>query len=394
LKIFVRLIVFVLFLFSAGCKDNITDIGGELIPTYDRFDVKKVSTDTLNVLQKSNTYQTPINLGAAPRTLLGKYRGIKSTALLRFYLNLPDSLANALRADSLIIKKTWIQLDINYYMGDPSSYFNFTVHRINQFWMPDSFNADSLKNLNFDSKILSTPTNPNDSIITVPLPESEVFEWLKQAIKDSLAINNGLLLLPDEASEHIVGFQGLSKTPQTLEPILKIIYQKPGAFTDTLNSIVTHDVNVITGTSKIELLPGRIQLQGEYALRSLLYFKLDFIPTDAIINKADLKLFVDSNRTIYGSVKTDSLIVQFASDSTEKKSDIKQGKIYLANYGSYFKGEITRFIQSWINGTDNQGLILRVSDEQRTINFISIYGSDAVEKKMRPQLTIYYTDKK
>ncbi len=394
MKLNFRLVVLLGLLFAVGCKDNITDIGDNLIPTYDRFVVKKVRTDTLNINQKSYAYKTSINLGASPRTLLGKYRGIKSTALLRFYLNLADSVSNALRVDSLVIKKAWIELDVNYYMGEAGSPFNFSVHKINQFWMPDSFNADSLAKLNYDSKILAAPTNPLDSIITVPMPAQVALEWMKYAIKDSLAVNNGLLLLPDESSRHIIGFQGLSKAPLTLEPILKIIYQKPGSFTDTLNSIVTHDVNVITGVSEIPLNTKRIQLQGEYALRSYFYLKTDFIPKDAIINKATLRMFVDSTSTIYGSIKTDSIKVEFVSDSSKKEIDLKTPPAYLGNYGSYFYGDVTGFIQKWVNGSSNQGLILRASDEGRALNFISIYGSNATDKNKRPRLTIYYTDKK
>jgi len=76
------------------------------LPPSDKFDVKVVRTDTLNLTWRSEYFRKKLDLGAAPRILLGKFNGLTSTALLRFFMQMPDSIREYLQHDSVIVQSS------------------------------------------------------------------------------------------------------------------------------------------------------------------------------------------------------------------------------------------------------------------------------------------------
>ncbi len=385
-------ILFTLFLIN-GCVESPTAVGSSLLPAYDKFEVKVAKTDTLNIERKSLTFTKKLDLGPAPRVLIGKFNGLTSTALIRFYILLPDSVKNALNSDSLNVKSAWVEIQPNYYLGDKSLPFNFHVYKVNNFWIPEDYDADSLNALNYDQTPVSVLDNPADSVLKFSLPQNLAYDWVKKSTDSEHPENNGVMLKPDEGTQRIIGFQGITSIRFPDEPVLKIIVEKPGSFQDTLTENITSDVHVITGQPNIKNV-SNINLLSNYSMRGYYYFDDSFLPKDAIINKAVFTLSIDSTASWEGSAPTDSVVVQMAADSLNKDSTVSSAQIHLARVGWTFSGNISFFVQKWINGTANEGLILRTTDEDRSLNLISLFSEKAADKSKRPVLEIYYTDKK
>ncbi len=388
-----------LFLFVAvaliltGCVENPTDVGSELLPPSDGFEIKVVRTDTLNISQSSDFFKKDIDLGSASRIMLGKFNGLTSTALLRFYILMPDSVKDALNKDSLEVKDAWVEIKPNYYLGGKTNPFGFNVFAINQFWLPAGFNKDSLATLDFNPTPVSLFNNSTDSLFKFTISNALALDWLVKATNDEHPENNGVMLVPTDETQRIIGFQAITSIRHPDEPVLKIVVSKAGTFVDTLTENITSDVHVVTGTPNIADSTN-INLLGNYSLRGYYYFDDSFLPNDAIINKAVLRFYIDSTASFVGSIPSDSLIVQMVADSLKKDSTNNSEKIYLFKRNSYYEGNISYFLQKWIDGEKNEGFLLRLSDESRNLNLVSLFSEKNANVTKRPLVIIYYTDKK
>ncbi len=385
--------VFAIVLFAlSGCVESPTDVGSSLLPSNDKFDIKVVRTDTLNIEQRSNYFKSEVELGAASRILLGKINGLTSTALLRFYILMPDSVERALSADSLTVKAAWVEIKPNYFLGDKTLPFGFDVFGINNFWLPAGFNKDSLKTLDFNPTPVGNLSNPPDTLMKFSLSNDLAFDWLKKATDEEHPENNGILLKPTDETQRIIGFQAITNIKREDEPVLKIIVEKNGAFTDTLTENITSDVHVITGKPEIKDSTN-INLLGNYTLRGCFYFDDSFLPKDAIINKAIFSLHIDSTSSLLGNVPSDSIVVEMC-DGYCTDSTLSNTEVYLTKRSWGYEGNIAYIIQKWINGTTNTGLRLSLSNELRTLNLVSLFSEKCADVSRRPKVVVYYTDKK
>lgn len=389
IKKFFAVIVLGMLVLNA-CTEEITDAGDILIPPTDKFDIIFFDSDSNQINQYSEVYKENIDLGAASRILLGKFENIKSSALLKFFIFLPDSLKDPLANDSVDIIDSWINLPVNYIIGDTNSVLNFTTHKITSYWLPADFNIDSLNMLQYDAADIATIVENSDSLISFKISGDVVYEWMKKKVDDTLPENNGILLQPDDNNAKVIGFQGLSSAPGFDETSLRIVYRVGVNEPDTIYGQSSGDVHVLSGTSQTPL-PDRIYLQSGFTLRSKYLIDDSVFPRDAIINKAEIIFYMDSLNTIFGTVPSDSIMVQALSDSTDKTVSREFRNQYLGRRGNLYQGDITTTLQSWINGTDNQGVILRLSDDLRTLNKVVLYGPASTIKK--PRIIVYYTDK-
>ena len=60
--------------------------------------------------------------------------------------------------------------------------------------------------------------------------------------------------------------------------------------------------------------------------------------------------------------------------------------------------KISRFVQRWIydsenSGTPNEGLMLRMYDEDNSVNKYILYGSQVSDAELKPRLKIIYSRK-
>ncbi len=389
IKKFIILIALIVTLFY-GCSEKISDPGAILIPPTDNFDILKFDSDSASITFSAKSFRKEIDLGNAERVLFGKFGDIKSTVLIKFFLFQPDSINSFVQNDQISIVESWIDLPVNYVLGDSTASLTFTGHNILNSWLAAGYNLDSLQTLNYDNANVVSVKEDSDSLLSVNVDKNLTLNWLKSNAVDSLNLNNGLVLIPDDANTKIVGFQGLTSSPEFDEPKMTIVYQTPSGVVDTIQGQVSGDVHVLSGNSSMDIAD-RIYLQSGIALRSYFDFDSNVFPKDAVINKATLTFYIDSTASQYGSVLSDSIMVQTLSDSTTYEVNTSFRDLYLGKNGNSYSGEISRTLQKWINGEDNQGLLLRLSDEKRTLNKVVLYGINSSQK---PRLVVYYTDKK
>jgi len=175
-------------------------------------------------------------------------------------------------------------------------------------------------------------------------------------------------------------------------PSLKIIIQKTGVYSDTLSYFPSVDLSVVSG-SLPDVGTENIGIQAGLNSEARLFFDLSSLPKDIVVNYAQLILTVDTIKTITGSSFTNSVRVNYITDSTNLAID-STFSLFLDRDGSTFKGSVTSFIQRTLIESNNQGLLLSASDKLNGVELFAIKGSNAAALAERPNLQIIYTSKK
>lgn len=364
-----------------SCSEDPASIGSAQIPKD--IIISEINSIDDSIAQTSSFFQEEIERGISSRIFLGRFNDLESHALYRFIFSLPDSITSALESDSLNILEAKIKMHPVYELGEGT--FDFSVHKINSSWTETAFDSDSLNNLQYDAADLSTEKTFTDSLITFSLPLDLASDWLYKKVDDSIEDNNGLYLQPSSGSQKIIGFRGFSGDPADLSlTSIEIIVEKPGEFTDTVYAFGFPDVYI--PKAEVPVADGNIFIQGGIALQSKINFDISGIPKSAIINNAELKLFIDEEKSYLGDPTRDSLFVRF-----NLQDSVEQSGIYFRRVDDYFTGPVTGFVQDWVSGTENNGLNISIYNETNTLSRYALYGSGINDPLLKPVLTIYYT---
>ena len=387
-KILIVLLISSLSFSFYQCSDAPSSIGADLL-SPDIIDVLKLNSFTDSIAQSSLILPpTAIKLSSAERLLLGRKNDIEASLLIRFFISLPDSIKQDILSNSLNITSAYIKMIKTYTCGDETAPFDFTAHKINSVWSLD-FTADSL-----------TPAfsyEPNDVIISKELSDSiniffidnQLALFMLQAAADTNnPDDNGIILKPTGNAEKVVGFQALTSSFINY-PELKVVIEESGVV-DTLDLISTIDLSVVSGN--LPTVFENILVAAGYAINSRLAFDLSKLPQNVVINNAELTLTIDTTETIAGDFYINSLAAGFLADSLDADSII--GTITLPRSGNTFSGSITSFVQSWVSIYDNQGILLRTSDQLNGVERFALKGSNTADAVLRPLLKITYTLKK
>ncbi len=388
--------ILIVFIFTSlifyGCQNGPSSIGSALIPNGDLTQVNIWNSSANSANQKLISYKTKIDLGKSGTVLVGRYKQIVSKALVFFPVSMPDSLLTALKSDSLNVLSAWINIYPKYTLGNKSSFFALNVYNILSNWYPYKFDEDSLALLQYDKTNIATMKEVSDSLIKFSISNKIAKQWLQEKIDNNVPKNYGLLLEPTFTTQKIIGFQGLSLNPSNLLPTLYVRVEKPGSFIDTLKASPQKDIHVIEGNPPI-VSNSEVLLMDGFVLRGKIWFDVSQIPKGAAINKATLKLFADSTKTFFGSIPSDSIAVEMLQDSTTDSVLTYTYTAFLLRKNFEYSGDISRFVQRWIDQGNNQGAIIRLSDEERALNAVAIFRNNAPDAAKKPQLIIYYTSK-
>lgn len=388
-KLYIIPVLFIAFaFFISSCNDAPTSIGENLIPNSD-----KVNVDSLTVISSkasASSFVENIKKGTSPRLLLGKYKNVESRMLVKFFSLIPDSVLTPLKEDQIDVVDSWVELYPEYSIGDSSNQLQFSVQHINSGWIAQNFVWDSLQMLNHDQNDLASQFVYTDSSITFKLSTDIVKEWLKSRVDKSLPENNGLLFTPLNEGR-VLGFQSVAFVVNDRAPKLKIVVQKQGAFTDTITAIPSRSVHIVNGTIPEET-PQNITLQDGLALHSKFWIDVSKIPLGSAVNKSILTFNINTSASDEGSIKTDTLGLYFYKDSTANIVD-STSKVLLIREGEQFSGDFTRVVQRWVDGDDNQGIRIYLTDERRALNKVVLYSNGVSDIAKKPKLTVYYTEK-
>lgn len=382
--------------FWISCADEPNSVGSVLLPEKDRLNTKIYSTLTENVEQSFVSFQEDsLYWGSSARLLLGNYNNIKSEILISFQMVLPDSIKTALESDNNTnLISSWIELFPTYWIGD-SSNFSFTAQQINAHWNSVKIDEDSIQNVkaNLGSDLVQNfEYSPGDTSIKFSIGNELVEEWVNNSLDVSSQANYGIMLSPTNFGG-MAGFQGLTSFPSAQYPTLYLVFEKSNEFIDTVLITPRIDIHITSG-DRINDPINSILLQGSISVRGRLLFNLETMPENILVNSAKLDLFVndDNQYTFEGTITSDtvaaSIYYNFESDSIR----YEYGKYPLLRDGDKFSGEIRQFVQRWAEGEPNEGLELKLSDENRSPAAVTFFGSDHPDASLRPRLTIYYTN--
>lgn len=371
-----------------SCSDAPSSIGNNLL-SPDFISVRKFDSFQDTVQQTSSYYKTPVRLSDSPRLLLGKYVNVEASILIKFAVNITnDSLKQAVRNSTFNIISSNVDLVREYSIGDTT--LNYSVHFVNSKWTA-LFNADSLPLLNYNNDEIGSSKSYTDSLYSFNLDTQTITDWLRTAADTSVKLNNGIYIIPDPASNGIVGFGAYNVSAVDL-PKLTVVVSFSGNV-DTLSYISLPDVSIITGD--LPSVPAEdIVVQAGLAVDSRVRFDLSKVEKGSVINKALLNLYVDSTATKTGVNFTNALTVYFTKDTAAKSYDTASG-IVLSRVGNYFTGDIARFVQSIVSGFhENLGFTIAAGGQKTGVDIFALKGSGSSDASLRPRLVITYTGRK
>jgi hypothetical protein len=369
-----------------SCSDSPTSIGVNLLgPDY--INVKLFDSYQDSTGQTSSYFKTPIKLSDSPWLLVGKYQNVEASALVRFGIALPDSIKNAFLNSGLNIIDAKIEFTREYKIGNTANPLNYSVHFITSGWTSFGFTADSIPSLVYDNADIASNKISTDSLYTFKVDNQTINSWFLTAADSSVHNNKGIYIKSDPASTQIIGFDAFN-VDLTGIPKLTIVVQIEG-ITDTLGFYSIEDVSAISGDAPV-MPAGDIAVQGGLAANGRVMFDLTSLPPGAVVNKAELTLFLDSTQTNTGDVYSNYLTAYFAKDSTNAY-DSTSG-IRLSRTADYFSADISRFIQSISSGYhENNGFIITAGGQNLGVDIYALKGSDASDTSVRPRLVITYT---
>lgn len=393
---YILLPVLLLSLFIS-CNEDPTSVGSDLIPDGDKLQFKQLDSKDTPLRQSSFTFEKNINLGTSSILLLGKNSYAESVMLLRFFIPFTDSMVTYYKNNKFKIKQVWMEMVPTYKLGESTQNFSFSAHQVRSEWSSLGFTKDSLTSLKYDHQDIASAKNLKDTLLTFQVDTKVIEEWLKFR-SDSLSApkNFGLLLKPSDNCQRFLGFNAYGLTDVPYLPLIRVVYEQNSTLIDTLVANPFMDQHIVTGT-----LPEPSQyifLMGGLSLRNFLSFDLSLLPKDIVINSAKLELSIDTLKTFDGTPSSDSIFVKAFKDSLTREYTADSLVVsVLTKKGAIYSGEITWLVQKWASAIDdytNQGMELSLSDEERSVARIAIYGSKSIEHTLRPRLKIIYMQKK
>lgn len=383
--------MFSVILFS--CSQNPTAIGSGVL-NGDFQSVKTLDSVTDSLKQTSSYFKQSIPLSISSYLFLGKKNNVQGSVLIKFLMTLPDSINQALIANTAQVISSVVTFPGGYFYGDSTATMDFNVYKINNSWNVANYTADNLPSLSYTPTDLSSNRNVTDTLTTFNLSNTLTTQWAIAAADSVDSTIYGIYLLPTANSQKIIGFSNsTSITPQIN---LKIIIQKTGAYIDTVTLYPLQDVSAISG-SLPKVSSEDIVVQAGLEVNSRLWFDLSKIPSGAVINHADLILTPDSTYQLFGNTFYNTLIASMLKDSAsaliDSSSSNYYGQLLPLSSGKYF-GNIAAIVQHWVSTNSNQGLILEADGNLLGLELYALKGSNAVNIQSRPQLRITYSLRK
>lgn len=267
----------------------------------------------------------------------------------------------------------------------------------------------------------SVDTTYNDSgFVTFALDPIETARFVRSYFRwDTVSVINGvadrrftslksLALRPGTGSRAIASFLGVTGVIDSLRPTLSV---RLGDTTGIVRSGATNWIMRNDAPSG----DGRFVLSAGPPIRSLLTFRLDSIPTSAVIHQAELRIHVVSGSWTHGTLpEPDNLVAYLAGDTSFSTSGYLTSSIgYLAvsrfadttGGGTAYRitalGPImTRWLRTSIGADNlpNRGLIVALNrpligraSESVTVDRMRFHGPDDPDPRLRPSLTVTYS---
>lgn len=388
-RTFILLFLITISLLHISCSDSPSSIGSNLL-SQDLINVLQLDSVKDSLFQSSSVSKKVIALSNANRLLLGKKANVEAGILIKFLIYFADSTKQQLLNNEITVTSAKIEFTRNYTFGDSAAQIDYNVYKINSSWST-GFTSDSLSLLSFDANDVSFSKTFSDTINSFYFDNQIALSWLKANADTNLPAVNGLYIKPTANSEKIIGFQALSVEDVPI-PALKIVIQKAEVYTDTVSFFPSIDISVVSG-SLPDVGTENFGIQSGLNSEARLFFDLSSLPEGIVVNYAQLTLTIDTLKTVTGSSYTNSLRVNYLTDSVSLLID-SSFALFLDREQNTFKGSVTSYIQRALVENNNQGLLVAASDKLNGVEIFAIKGSNAINFDERPKLQIIYTSKK
>jgi len=386
-KLVVLLIIILPVLIFESCSETPTNVGSDLLD-QDKINVKTLDSANDSISVASSYSKKTLSLGTSSRIFLGKKGNVEAGILIRYLFSFADTLSSQILSDSIFVENSWMELVQNYVYGNKTDPFEFNAYKINSSWTTVGFNADSVSSLQYENIDQSTGNTITDSITKINLQPQLVLSWLKAAADTAAPDDYGIYIKPGINTGKIVGYYALGSSLEYI-PKLKVVFRKMSGDLDTLSYNAYADLSYIAGDIPV-VSSSNIVVQAGLEVLSKLKFDISPIPDNAIINKAEIVLTVDTVETITGDNYTNSLLAYFGVDTLS--IDSLSSFVILYRSDNKFTGDITYFVQDWIRNKNNAGLMLAAGGRYSGVELFALKGADA-DAAVRPRIIITFTTK-
>ncbi len=386
---FLRLLILPVIFIFYSCSDSPNLVGSDLLNPDDMIELNVTSSDSLT--QSSTNFYGDIQTGSASLVMLGNFNSVDCSVMARFDFNyMEDTLLTDLLDGDIIINSATVSMVSVYTVGEESGTFDYTAHEITSDWGWTTFTKDSLTKLTYNAQDISSNRSvTNDSLYTFKIDNSIALKWLVSEADSSY--NNGIVIKPTSNSNRIVGFNCSSTSYPAMA--ITIAYEKPGVYKDTLYYDVS---NYLYIANKQNSIPedGNIHIQGGLPIRNRFKIEIPNLPVLSKINRAELKFTIDTLASKYGDPTYGSLKAYFLTSENEIEYD---SSTYLVLYKSstenVFSGNIASYVQRWVNGEANYGLLISDLYEEEDVDYWVLKGGNSAVADERPKLKIIYSIK-
>lgn len=394
-----------------GCSDSPSSVGGSYGNTNIEFKSYTLKPTEFEIVSKAAEVSNS-NTEYSQEVLVGTSQdGTVAHGL--FYLYDTIQIKGS-KLENRSITDVSISLRSNKYRyGDTASHeANFDVVVIPQSLAGNARWNDTTVAKIQDATVLGSfsGTFTDSTAINIALDKTLATKFLSEYRKDS-SLKQMLCLRAKSNGKNIIGIWGASgnagSVNDSLIPRLKV------SFGDTTVSLKIGASNWI---AKLPVLPSpnRIVFGGGESIRTLIKFRLDSIPKNAVIHKAELTLTVDTTNSKFGSYKLTRYLVGYAATDSSIQN-LKAGSVvatsrraskdsltYLNTFSFPALGAI---ISDWLlyeRGAGNQknngvifalnrSLVFDAPLEVLSVDRLICFGSDATEPTNRPKLVITYS---
>ena len=394
---FVKLNVVLLFGFLiSSCSENPSITGYNLLNPFDSLVVRRFDSTSDSAFSYHKELIQKDVLGGTRRILVGKYDDLKASSLIRFIIGLSSEMKDAVKNSNLAVNSARIKMNPVYKFGDTTSnVFNIKVKEIYTYFDEYKFTIDSLNSGRYEiiNENITIRNIDDDTLYYSELNPEKVLNWFKLIAADSSRKLQGVLLEPDDMTTYIKGFAS-SNAYYVGDPIVLEVVVSYNNKTDSLVYYVDADLHVIEKSSNINFDDSKLVLQSGVKQKAFIFFDINAVPKNAIVNSAYLRLYPDTVESKYGTSYQDSLFVQYITDSTEISIDSAVTFVLTKNSSGYYEGQLNYFVQKWIDNNSNKGLLLSIKDPDGGVEKFVFYGPKSATISKRPQLIINYTYRK
>ena len=370
------------------------------------FDSSILGPDQINLVsldsyvdglpQSSHSVKTVVNTGTSNTLLLGSYKTSSgniqdASTLIQFdYSFLSDSVKAWFSDGSITVNDSWITFTKTYAFGDTNAtQIDFGVYKINSPWTSSGFTSDSLDNLSYGTDDMSSQKIlVNDSLYKVHIKPAVIQEEISNYANGTN--DYGIYLKPNQSGNVVWGF---GSNLSSYAPTLTIAASKDGVI-DTLYFNTLSNVSVLSGN--LVTSSQDFYLQPSLMAEAIVSFDVSSIPSNAVINQAQLILTIDTLNSVRGTVYNSEIAAYNVADSVAGTIDSTTTwftTISESDSATYV-ADITPFVQSWVREKKNQGILLSPYRGATGLDIYAIKSSNSNNLSQRPRLIIFYTTKK